>query len=70
MNHVSLRSRWVCEEHPNLACPHEDCVGPRGPCPDPRCPYWQQSDVLALNPHVRFDTLYTSTHQPKPPRES
>lgn len=24
--------RWICEEHPELPWPHDDCPGPGMPC--------------------------------------
>jgi hypothetical protein len=29
---------WICEEHPDLAWPHENCAGPGIPCDVPTCP--------------------------------
>jgi hypothetical protein len=26
-------ARFVCEEHPSKPWPHDDCAGPRIPCP-------------------------------------
>jgi hypothetical protein len=29
---------WICEAHPNLPWPHDDCIGPGMPCDEPGCP--------------------------------
>jgi hypothetical protein len=28
----------ICEQHPELPWPHDDCAGPRMPCEKPACP--------------------------------
>ena len=31
---------WICEEHPDLPWPHDDCAGGPGmPCDVPTCPF-------------------------------
>jgi DNA-directed RNA polymerase subunit RPC12/RpoP len=30
---------WICEEHPDLPWPHDNCLGPGVPCDVPTCPY-------------------------------
>ena len=29
---------WICEKHPHLAWPHDNCPGPGMPCDEPGCP--------------------------------
>ncbi len=31
-------AEWTCEEHPELAWPHDDCPGPGQPCPECHLP--------------------------------
>ncbi len=35
---------WICEEHPNLPWPHDDCSGPGMPCQEPGCPDSMRTD--------------------------
>ena len=30
---------WICEEHPDLPWPHDDCGGPGVPCENPACDF-------------------------------
>ena len=30
---------WICEEHPDLPWPHDDCGGPDVPCENPACDF-------------------------------
>jgi hypothetical protein len=38
---------WVCEAHPGVAWPHEDCAGV--PCPSMNCPWWRGPIPAALD---------------------
>jgi len=29
----------ICEEHPHMSWPHDDCAGPGVPCTNPDCAY-------------------------------
>jgi hypothetical protein len=28
---------WICEQHPDMPWPHDDCAGPGELCPNPDC---------------------------------
>ena len=28
---------WICEKHPSLGWPHDDCIGPGMPCEEDNC---------------------------------
>ena len=40
---------WICEEHPDLPWPHDDCAGPGMQCSNPDCPWWAGPKPPALN---------------------
>jgi hypothetical protein len=41
---------WICETHPHLPWPHDDCGGPGMPCEYPDCPWWRGPTPAALQP--------------------
>jgi hypothetical protein len=42
---------WICEEHPDLPWPHDDCAGQGMQCENSDCPWWSgpQPAVLVLD---------------------
>ena len=45
---------WICEEHPDLPWPHDDCGGPGVPCENPACDF----SIIATgrSKHRGYDT--------------
>lgn len=55
---------WICEEHPDLPWPHDDCCpGPGMRCENPECPWWHGASPAAL----KLDRSYLTDPPDKKP---
>jgi hypothetical protein len=52
MERCNCREGWICEAHPNLPWPHDDCPGPGMRCANEMCPWWKGLAPAALDNRV------------------
>ena len=55
---------WICEEHPDLPWPHDDCGGPGVPCENPACDFSIiATGLVCPSCHRAQGEIKTQTHR-------